>query len=65
MEAHFGGRNPYAEQIDHHLALIAKLIRTQSLHKLTKRPDAIDAAALRQVLKAPAIERKSSLARAA
>ncbi len=65
MEAHFGGRNPYAEQIDHHLALIAKLIRTQSLHKLTKRPDAIDAAALRQVLKTPAIEQKAGLARAA
>lgn len=50
MEKHFGGRNPYVEQIHHHLALIARLGKKSQFHKLSKRPHCIDAAELRRVL---------------
>lgn len=51
MNAHFGGRNPYAEQIRRHLELIARLGRKGQFHKLSKRPECIDAAALRKMLR--------------
>lgn len=50
MEKHFGGRNPYVEQIQRHLALIARLGKKSQFHKLSKRPQAVDAAALRRLL---------------
>lgn len=50
MEKHFGGRNPYVEQINKHLALIAKLGKKSQFHKLAKRPEYVDAAALRRLL---------------
>lgn len=50
MERHFGGRNPYAEQIRRHLDLIARLGRERQWHRLSKRPRCIDATALRRLL---------------
>lgn len=50
MEHHFGGRNPYVEQIQRSLSLIAKLGRNSQFHKLSKRPQCVDAAALRRLL---------------
>jgi hypothetical protein len=50
MEKHFGGRNPYVEQIQRHLALIARLGKKSQFHKLSKRPQCVDAAALRRLL---------------
>lgn len=50
MEKHFGGRNPYVEQIQQHLALIAKLGKKSQFHKLAKRPQFVDAVALRRLL---------------
>lgn len=50
MERHFGGHNPYVEQIQSHLALIAKLGKKSQFHKLSKRPQCVDAAALRRLL---------------
>lgn len=50
MEKHFGGRNPYVEQIQRHLALIARLGRKSQFHKLSKRPQCVDALALRRLL---------------
>jgi hypothetical protein len=50
MENHFGGRNPYVEQIQRHLALISRLGKKSQFHKLSKRPQCVDAAALRRLL---------------
>jgi hypothetical protein len=50
MEKHFGGRNPYVEQIRRHLTLISRLGKKSQFHKLSKRPQAVDAAALRRLL---------------
>lgn len=50
MEHHFKGRNPYAEQIGRHLELIARLGCGRQFQKLSKRPECIDAAALRKML---------------
>ena len=50
MERHFGGRNPYVEQIREHLGLIARLGRRQQFQKLQKRPRCVDGAALRKML---------------
>jgi hypothetical protein len=50
MERHFGGRNPYVEQIQRHLVLIAKLGKKSQFHKLSKRPQYVDASALRRLL---------------
>lgn len=50
MEKHFDGRNPYVEQIRRHLALIARLGKKGQFHKLSKRPQCVDAAALRRLL---------------
>jgi hypothetical protein len=50
MEKHFGGRNPYVEQIQRSLALIAKLGKKGQFHKLSKRPQYVDATVLRRLL---------------
>ncbi len=50
MEKHFGGRNPYVEQIQRHLNLIARLGKKSQFHKLSKRPQCVDAEALRRLL---------------
>ena len=50
MEKHFDGRNPYVEQIQRHLALIARLGKKSQFHRLSKRPQCVDAAALRRLL---------------
>ena len=50
MEKHFGGRNPYVEQIQRHLNLIARLGKKSQFHKLSKRPQCVDAVALRRLL---------------
>lgn len=50
MEQHFGGRNPYVEQIREHLALITRLGKKRQWHKLSKRPSFVDAPALRKLL---------------
>ena len=50
MEHHFGGRNPYVEQIREHLALITRLGKKKQWHKLSKRPQVVDASALRRML---------------
>ncbi|MGQ0699827.1 MAG: hypothetical protein ACT4PZ_16490 [Panacagrimonas sp.] len=50
MDKHFGGGNPYVEQIQQHLALIAKLGSKHQFQKLKRRPRRIDAQALRQLL---------------
>lgn len=50
MAKHFGGRNPYVEQIHKHLALISKLGKKSQFHKLAKRPEYVDAVALRRLL---------------
>ncbi|HEX4873032.1 MAG TPA: hypothetical protein VFV27_12035 [Nevskiaceae bacterium] len=62
MEAHFGGHNPYVEQIQAHLKLIATLARQRRLDRLTKRPSFIGAEALRRQL---GLSRDESLAVAA
>jgi hypothetical protein len=49
MEAHFDGRNPYIEQIDAHMDEIGRLIRKRRLSGLTRRPQAISAAELREI----------------
>ena len=50
MEKHFGGFNPYVEQIQRHIRLIAKLGKKREFHKLSKRPQCVDAPALRRLL---------------
>lgn len=50
MESHFGGRNPYAEQIQRHIAHVAELGRKRQLDRLSKRPQCIDAVALRKLM---------------
>lgn len=50
MEHHFGGNNPYVEQIRQNLARISRLGKKQEFHKLSKRPQFIDATALRRLL---------------
>ncbi|MGQ0619099.1 MAG: hypothetical protein ACT4QA_04135 [Panacagrimonas sp.] len=50
MDHHFGGPNPYAEQIHEHLARVEKLGREQQFHQLAKRPRRIDGVALRRML---------------
>ncbi|MCC2655735.1 MAG: hypothetical protein K0Q76_843 [Panacagrimonas sp.] len=57
MEKHFGGRNPYVEQIQRHLTLIARLGKKSQFHKLSKRPQCVDAPALRRLLGIPATPR--------
>ena len=48
MEKHFEGRNPYVEQIQRSLSLITRLGRKRQFQKLTKRPQYVDAVALRR-----------------
>ena len=62
MEKHFGGRNPYVEQIQRHLALIARLGKKSQFHKLSKRPQAVDATALRRLLGIKPAKKKKSAA---
>lgn len=50
MARHFGGRNPYVEQIRENLSTIARLGRKQQFQKLAKRPKCIDGAVLRKML---------------
>lgn len=50
MEAHFGGADPYVEQIRQHLKLIARLARSGRLDKLNKRPQCVSAPELRALL---------------
>ncbi|MGQ0528432.1 MAG: hypothetical protein ACT4PG_01170 [Panacagrimonas sp.] len=50
MEKHFGGRNPYVEQIHQHLSLIARLGKKRQFHKLSRRPQCVDAPTLRRLL---------------
>ncbi|MGB0955478.1 MAG: hypothetical protein ACPGZP_05690 [Panacagrimonas sp.] len=50
MNAHFGGSNPYVEQIEKHLSLAAKLGKKRAFHKLNKRPQPVDAKALREMM---------------
>lgn len=54
FEPHFGGRNPYVEQIQAHLARIGGLIRRKRLSELRLRPQAIGAAQLRRIAGVPA-----------
>lgn len=64
MEKHFGGRNPYVEQIHSHLALIAKLGKKSQFHKLSKRPQCVDASALRRLLGIKGARKKTASAQA-
>lgn len=50
LERHFGGRNPYVEQIQANLARIQRLGRERRFDELSKRPRCIDAARLRELL---------------
>ena len=50
MKAHFGGRDPYQSQISEHLDRVAKLSRNNQLHKLSRRPVAINAVVLKRLL---------------
>lgn len=50
LDAHFGGRNPYVEQIHAHLVRIDCLVRENRLDALRLRPVAIGAQALRKIL---------------
>ncbi|MGH8540282.1 MAG: hypothetical protein ACRETW_07235 [Stenotrophobium sp.] len=51
LEAHFGGANPYVEQVRRNLGEIQRLIRNHRFKELRKRPQVIGAAAMRQQLK--------------
>lgn len=51
MRAHFGGRDPYSESIEAHLARIARLIRTRKLDELRQRPRAVGAQQMKRLLK--------------
>lgn len=62
MEKHFGGRNPYVEQIQRHLALIARLGKKSQFHKLSRRPQAVDAAVLRRLLGIKPAKKKKAAA---
>ncbi|HUP91674.1 MAG TPA: hypothetical protein VM074_05450 [Solimonas sp.] len=50
MEPHFGGRNPYVEQIRAHLARVVKLIKSRRLGELRLKPQVVGARELRKLL---------------
>lgn len=50
VAAHFGGRNPYLETIDGHLQRLKALLEKNRLHALRRRPAAVNAEKLRQIL---------------
>lgn len=50
MKAHFGGRDPYREQINEHLTRVARIAKRGKFHELSRRPVAINAIALRRLL---------------
>lgn len=54
LDRHFGGRNPYLEAIDAHMAQITRLNRTRRYGELRQRPHAIGRQQLRTQLKARA-----------
>ena len=49
MDHHFGGHNPYVEQIDEHLRLIRRLGKSGRFDRLVRRPQAIAAQELREI----------------
>ena len=51
MDVHFGGRNPYIEQINDHLKRVTRLNKTRRYSELRLRPKAISAVELRRMLK--------------
>ena len=51
MEQHFGGRNPYIEQINDHIKRVSRLNKTRRYSELRMRPKAISAPELRRMLK--------------
>ena len=50
MKAHFDGQDPYRAQINEHLAHVARLVSADELHKLSRRPVAINAEMLRRLM---------------
>lgn len=61
MDRHFGGRNPYIEEINSHIARVSRINKTRRYSELKLRPKAISGAELRALLKlkrpsAPAAE---------
>jgi hypothetical protein len=53
MDLHFGGSNPYLEQIHIHLQNIARMNRSHRYGELRRRPVAIGAAQMRKLAKPP------------
>ena len=51
--AHFGGPNPYMEQIEAHVVTIERMNRQHDYSKLKRRPHVIGAAEMRDQLKPP------------
>jgi hypothetical protein len=60
MAVHFGGGNPYVEQVRAHLRQVRQLTRSRRLGQLRKRPQVIGARAMRQQL--PRLTRASAAA---
>ena len=50
LDAHFGGRNPYLDEIKGHLKHVRQLIRSQAFDRLQRRPRRIHAPVLRRKL---------------
>lgn len=50
LNAHFGGPDPYTATIEAHLARIDRLVRTNRLEELQRRPVAINRERLRRIL---------------